>query len=98
VHEGHAGSFEFQLQDRGAAGVVQLETVANDIVQAGNQDPVLNRMNNNLRAQVPQLFVDVDRVKAKKMNVPLQSIFSTLQAALGSAYVNDFNKFGRTYN
>ncbi|MEO2045111.1 MAG: multidrug efflux RND transporter permease subunit [Pirellulales bacterium] len=94
---GQAGGFEFQLQDRGAAGVVQLEAVANDIVQAGNQDPVLNRMNNNFRAQVPQLFVDVDRVKAKKMNVPLQSIFSTLQAALGSAYVNDFNKFGRTY-
>jgi HAE1 family hydrophobic/amphiphilic exporter-1 len=94
---GQAGGFEFQLQDRGAAGVVQLEAVADDIVQAGDQDPVLTRMNNNFRAQVPQLFVDVDRVKAKKMNVPLQSIFSTLQAALGSAYVNDFNKFGRTY-
>ena len=94
---GQAGGFEFQLQDRGDAGVVQLEAVADDIVQAGKADPVLDRMNSNFRAQVPQLFVDVDRVKAKKMGIPLQSIFSTLQAALGSAYVNDFNKFGRTY-
>lgn len=94
---GNAGGFEFQLQDRAAAGVVQLEQIADDIAHAGQQDPVLTRMNSNFRAQVPQLFVDVDRVKAKKMGVPLQSIFSTLQAALGSTYVNDFNKLGRTY-
>lgn len=94
---GAAGGFEFQLQDRANAGVVQLEQIAADIADAGNQNPVLARMNSNFRAQVPQLFVDVDRVKAKKMGVPLQSIFSTLQAALGSVYVNDFNKFGRTY-
>ncbi len=94
---GSAGGFEFQLQDQGNAGVVQLEQIASDIAFAGEQDPTLSRMNSNFRAQVPQLFVDVDRVKAKKMGVPLQSIFSTLQAALGSAYVNDFNKFGRTY-
>ena len=94
---GNAGGFEFQLQDVGNAGVVQLEQIADDMVNAGNQSPVLARMNSNFRAQVPQLFVDVDREKAKKMGVPLQSIFSTLQAALGSAYVNDFNKFGQTY-
>ena len=49
------------------------------------------------RAGVPQLYADVDRVKAKSLGVPLDAVFGTLQASLGSAYVNDFNKFGRTY-
>jgi len=94
---GNATGFEFQLQDSGDAGLTLLDTVARDIVTQGTKDPVLTRMNSNLRATVPQLFVDVDRVKAKKMNVPLNEIFGALQAYLGSAYVNDFNKFGRVY-
>jgi len=49
------------------------------------------------RAQVPTLFADVDRVKALTLLVPLQAVFDTLQAYLGSTYVNDFNKFGRTW-
>ncbi len=59
--------------------------------------PMLTRLNQNLRAGVPQLYADVDREKAKRMNVPLQWVFDTLQANLGSAYVNDFNLFGRTW-
>ncbi|MEA1951889.1 MAG: efflux RND transporter permease subunit, partial [Planctomycetota bacterium] len=94
---GNAGGFEFQLQDRGNAGVMMLQTAAGDMVGEGDASGRLTRMNSNLRASVPQLFLDVDRTKAKKMHVPLQSIFSTLQAYLGSAYVNDFNKFGRVY-
>jgi len=54
-------------------------------------------MNNNFRATVPQLYADVDRVQAKKLNIPLPTVFSTMQAYLGSAYVNDFNLFNRTY-
>ncbi|MBN2291913.1 MAG: multidrug efflux RND transporter permease subunit [Pirellulales bacterium] len=94
---GNAGGFEFQLQDRGNMGVIMLQTAAEDMVSEGEASGRLTRMNSNLRASVPQLFLNVDRVKAKKLNVPLQSIFSTLQAYLGSAYVNDFNKFGRVY-
>ncbi len=94
---GNAGGFEFQLQDRGSGGVMMLQAAADEIVAEGDAGGRLVRMNSNLRASVPQLFLDVDRVKAKKMHVPLQSIFSTLQAYLGSAYVNDFNKFGRVY-
>ena len=94
---GNAGGFEFQLQDRGNVGIMLLQDAADDMVRAGDDSGMLTRMNSNLRASVPQLFLDVDRVKAKKMHVPLQSIFSTLQAYLGSAYVNDFNKFGRVY-
>jgi HAE1 family hydrophobic/amphiphilic exporter-1 len=94
---GTAGGFELQLQDRGGAGIMLLETVGNDMVFAGNSDPVLTRMNSSFRANVPQLYLEVDRVKAKKLGIPLSTVFSTLQAYLGSQYVNDFNIFGRTY-
>ncbi len=54
-------------------------------------------MNTTFRSGVPQIYVDVDRVKVKSLNVPLASVFNTLQTYLGSTYVNDFNKFGRVY-
>ncbi len=94
---GNAGGFEFQLQDRESAGLVQLQAIATDMVSAGMQDPVLTRMNSNLQTNVPQIFLDIDRTKASKEGVPLETIFSTLQANLGSLYVNDFNRFGRVY-
>jgi HAE1 family hydrophobic/amphiphilic exporter-1 len=94
---GAAGGFEFQLQDRGGAGIIQLQTSGDDMVYQGNADPVLTRMTNSLRSSVPQLYLDIDRVKAKNLNVPLTTIFSTLQANLGSMYINDFNLFGRTF-
>jgi HAE1 family hydrophobic/amphiphilic exporter-1 len=86
-----------ELQDRGGAGLRLLEQSANDVINNGRSSPVLTRLNQNFRATVPQLYADVDREKAKRMNVPLQSVFDTLQANLGSAYVNDFNLFGRTW-
>jgi HAE1 family hydrophobic/amphiphilic exporter-1 len=94
---GAAGGFEYQLEDRGGAGIAQLQAIGQDVVFEGSADPVLTRMNSSLRASVPQLYLDVDRVKAKTLGVPLSAIFQTLQAYLGSAYVNDFNLFGRTY-
>ncbi|UCF20296.1 MAG: efflux RND transporter permease subunit, partial [Gemmatimonadota bacterium] len=94
---GAAGGFEMQLQDRGGLGLIQLETFANDLVAAGNASPTLTRMNQNFRANVPQLFAEVDRERVKSLGIPLQSVFNTLQANLGSAYVNDFNLFGRTW-
>ena len=64
----------------------------------GNAQAGLVGLNTTFRANVPQLFLDVDRTKAKRLGVPLDGVlFNTLQAYLGSAYVNDFNKFGRTY-
>ena len=94
---GSAGGFQFMLQDRGGAGLQQLQTIADDLVFEGNDDPVLTRLNNSFRANVPQLYLEIDRTKAKTLEIPLSEIFSTLQAYLGSAYVNDFNLFGRTY-
>jgi HAE1 family hydrophobic/amphiphilic exporter-1 len=94
---GNTGGFELRLQDRGGAGLVELENAANTLLYQANSSPVLTRLNSTFRATVPQLYVDVDRVKAKSMGVPLSSIFNTLETHLGSAYVNDFNLFGRTF-
>ncbi len=94
---GNATGFALELQDRGGVGLQQLEVFARDMVAAGNQSPVVTRLNQNFTANVPQLFVDVDRNRVKTYGVPLQSVFNALQANLGSMYVNDFNIFGRTW-
>jgi len=94
---GRTGGFELQLQDRGGAGITALETSAQNLMSRAASDPVVTRLNSTLRANVPQLFVDIDREKALSLGVPLGTIFSTLQTNLGSTYVNDFNRFGRVF-
>ena len=94
---GSAGGFTMELQDRGGAGINRLQQAANDMVSESNKSPLLTRMNQNFRAGVPQLYLDVDRTKALAYKVPLDRLFSTLGTSLGSAYVNDFNLFGRTW-
>ncbi len=94
---GAASGFSMELQDRGGLGIRNLETFANDIVAAGTASPVVTRLNQNFSTAVPQLFVDVDRERVKSYGIPLQTVFATLQTNLGSAYVNDFNLFGRTW-
>jgi HAE1 family hydrophobic/amphiphilic exporter-1 len=94
---GMAGGFEMQVQDRSALGLDALQNATFNMVQEGNEQPALTGLYSSFRANVPQLFVDVNRTKVKTLDVPLDSVFNTLQAYLGSAYVNDFNKFGRTY-
>jgi HAE1 family hydrophobic/amphiphilic exporter-1 len=94
---GTAGGFQMELQDQGGVGFGALQQTALEMVQHGNAQPGLVGLNSTFRAGVPQLFLDVDRTQAKRMGVTLGEIFGTLQTFLGSAYVNDFNKFGRTY-
>jgi HAE1 family hydrophobic/amphiphilic exporter-1 len=94
---GSVGGFQMELQDKGGVGFATLQQLAQEMSAAGNAQSGLQGVNSTFRASVPQLFVDVNRVQAKTMGVPLSSVFSTLQAYLGSAYVNDFNRFGRTY-
>jgi len=74
--------------------VQQLQTIVDDLAFEGNQNPILTRVNNSFRANVPQLYLDLHRTKAKTLGIPLSDIFDTLQAYLGSAYVNDFNLLG----
>ena len=94
---GATGGFQMELQDVGGSGLEVLQQVAYDLVEQGRANPVLTAMNTTFRAGVPQLFLEVDREKAKRLDVPLSVIFDTLQANLGSAYVNDFNIFGRVW-
>lgn len=94
---GHAGGFQMELQDRGGVGLNVLQEMAQEMVQDANAQSGLQNVYSTFRANVPQLFADVNRTQAKTLNVPLSNVFDTLQAYLGSVYVNDFNKFGRNY-
>ena len=94
---GNAGGFEFYIQNRGEGGAKKLAEVVQAFQMRASQNPKLMQVQSLWRANVPQLYVDVDREKAKALGVPLDEIFNTLAATLGSYYVNDFNKFGRTW-
>lgn len=94
---GNAGGFQMEVLDQGGGGYAALQATAEDLVSAGSAQSGLTAMNTTFRANAPQLFADVDRVKAKNMNVPLETVFGTLQAYLGSAYVNDFTYNNRSY-
>ena len=94
---GTAGGFEFYLQNRGEGGPKRLWDVSQQFIGAAAQSPKIAMVNTFWRANVPQLYVDVDREKAKSLGVPLDDVFSTLAATLGTYYVNDFNKYGRTW-
>jgi HAE1 family hydrophobic/amphiphilic exporter-1 len=94
---GVAGGFQMQIEDRGGVGLEVLDVMVREIIQDGNAQTQLAGLNTTYRVDVPQLFAEVDRTKAKTLGIPLTEVFGTLQAYLGSAYVNDFNKFGRTW-
>ncbi len=94
---GQGGGFEFWLQDRSGIGLANLSNVATQIVLEARENPDLSGVNTTFRANTPTVWANIDRVKAMTLKVPLQSVFDTLQAFLGSAYVNDFNEFGRTW-
>jgi hydrophobe/amphiphile efflux-1 (HAE1) family protein len=94
---GNAGGFEFYLQNRGEGGAARLSEVKDQFLGAANKDPMLAGVQTLWRANVPQLYIDTDREKAKSLGVPLDQLYDTVAATLGSFYVNDFNKFGRTW-
>ncbi len=94
---GTAGGFEFYLQNRVDGNPVNLEKVVKDFVEALNKRPELARVNTFFRANVAQLYVEVDETKALSLGVPLSDIYSTLQSTIGALYVNDFNRSGRVF-
>jgi len=94
---GNAGGFEFYIQNRGEGGPQRLAAEMGKFLAVANKDPQLAGVQTLWRSGVPQLRVDVDREKAKALGVPISDVFDTLSATLGSYYVNDFNKFGRTW-
>ncbi|MEM6756092.1 MAG: multidrug efflux RND transporter permease subunit [Planctomycetota bacterium] len=94
---GTAGGFSMELQDRSASGLDVLMQTADEIVAAGNADPKLTRLFSGFQSRTPQLFLDIDRVKAQQLGVAMPTVFDTLSTNLGGSYVNDFNLFNRVY-
>lgn len=94
---GSTGGLQFELQDRSGGTVDDLQQVATDFMKKASERPELGNVFTTFSANVPQLFFDVDRDKVRKLGIPLNDIFSALQTFLGGLYINDFNKYGRTY-
>jgi hydrophobe/amphiphile efflux-1 (HAE1) family protein len=94
---GNASGFDLRLEDRGDVGRIQMEQFTQELIADGNAQSKLRRVSSAYRAGVPQLYADIDREKAKKLGISLQDVFSTLSVNLGSAYINDINRFGRTW-
>jgi HAE1 family hydrophobic/amphiphilic exporter-1/multidrug efflux pump len=94
---GTAGGFEFYIQNRGEGGPQQLAQALGQFIGAARQEPRLGMVQTLWRPTVPQLSVDVDRERAKALGVPLEDLYGTLASTLGTYYVNDFNKYGRTW-
>jgi len=92
-----SAGFKLMVEGVGDVDFDELQARADDLAAKGNQQPGLVGLFNSFRAQTPQLYVDIDREKVKSMGVPLTDVFDALQAYLGSYYVNDFNRFGRTW-
>jgi multidrug efflux pump len=95
---GSAGGFKMQIQDRtGRATPQQLQSATEAVVAEARANPKLQAVFTTFRANVPQIYANVDRAKVKQQDVPITNVFEALQVYLGSLYVNDFNFLGRTY-
>ncbi|HVI54064.1 MAG TPA: multidrug efflux RND transporter permease subunit [Luteibacter sp.] len=94
---GTIGGFRMQLEDRGDLGFDELFKQTQGIIGASQKTPELAHLFSSFQVNVPQFDADIDREKAKSEGIDLGDVFQTMQAYLGSLYVNDFNRFGRTY-
>ena len=95
---GTTGGFKLQLEDRGSLGYDEMDKAVKAFMAKAYQTPELAGMFTSWQVNVPQLYADIDRTKARQLGVPVTDIFDTMQIYLGSLYANDFNKFGRTYS
>ncbi len=94
---GNAGGFKMMVQDRANLGTDKLLEATNALAMAANQDPVLSNVFTFFNNQSPQLYLDIDRVKAEKLKLNVQDVFQSLEIYTGSAFVNEFNYLGRTF-
>jgi HAE1 family hydrophobic/amphiphilic exporter-1 len=89
--------FSMRLQDRSNLAPDEFARIATEFIQEANRTPGIANVFTTFATQTPQLYVDVDRDKAQMLKVPLSAVFEALRVYMGSAYVNDFNMFGRPY-
>jgi len=94
---GSAGGFKLMVEDRGASELDALQGQSDNLVEKAGALPGLVGLMNSFRANTPQLYADIDRAQCKTLGVELNDVFDTLQVLLGGYYVNDFNRFGRTW-
>ncbi|MXQ10630.1 efflux RND transporter permease subunit [Microvirga makkahensis] len=95
---GTIGGFKLQIEDQAGLGYEALDRATKDFLARAATAPELAGLFSSYSINVPQLYADIDRAKARQLGVAISDVFSTLQIYLGSVYVNDFNKFGRTYS
>ncbi|HDX8438139.1 TPA: multidrug efflux RND transporter permease subunit [Aeromonas dhakensis] len=91
------GGLEGYLQNRGTGDVHAFAGEVQRLIDAAKQRPEFASVSTTFRANVPQVYLDLDREKAKALGLPINAVFDTMQATFGQVYVNDFNQFGRTY-
>ncbi|HEX2117257.1 MAG TPA: multidrug efflux RND transporter permease subunit [Alphaproteobacteria bacterium] len=94
---GNVGGFDFRLQSIGGAPPAELASAAGGLVFAANQQPALSRVFSTFQVNTPRIYLDLDRDKAEALGVSPTEVYSAMQVALGSQYVNDFNLYGRTW-
>ncbi len=94
---GNQGGFKLQVQERESADMRRILGLSYQMMGAAAKDPTLSRVFTTFTAATPQVWLEIDRTKAQMLNVPISNVFDALQENLGSAYVNDFNAFGRVY-
>ena len=94
---GQAGGFQMMVEDRRSLGLAELEKAVIQLIQAARAQSGLTGLASTFSARSPQLYLDINRTKAESLEIPLNNVFDTIQAYLGSSYVNLFNKFNQSY-
>jgi HAE1 family hydrophobic/amphiphilic exporter-1 len=94
---GAAGGFQMMIEDRQTLGLAELQKTTYEVISAGNSQSGLANLATTFSARSPQLYLDIDRVKAQSLQIPMSNVFDTLQAYLGSSFVNLFNKFNQVF-
>ncbi|MDD5664327.1 MAG: multidrug efflux RND transporter permease subunit [Victivallaceae bacterium] len=94
---GSTGGFSFVVQDKSGTHPDEMQEEVNKLVAAANKTPAISNAFSTFRANIPQIFLEINREKALKMGVSLKNINSALQGLMGYSYINDFNKFGKVY-
>ncbi len=95
---GTIGGFKLQIEDRAGLGYEALDEATRAFLAAAAKAPEIAGLFSSFQVNVPQLYAEIDRTKARQLGVAVTDVFETMQIYLGSMYVNDFNKFGRTYS
>ncbi len=94
---GTVGGFEFWIVNEGEGSMDMLESVTQQFIEKAKQNPVLSPLTTSIQTECIQIFADLDRVKARALNVSIGSVYQTIQSLLGSVYVNNFNKYGHVF-